>query len=49
MLLLKTLRLFDFDNLSHLKKDFDQTLRRSDARHAVKGSKGWNIDEDTKI
>ena len=46
MLLLKTLRLFAFDNLSQVKSDFDQTLRRSDAQHAVKG---WNIDVDTKI
>ena len=37
MLLLKTLRLFDFDNLSQVKLDFDQTLRRSNAQHAVKG------------
>ena len=28
MLLLKTLRLFDFDNLSQVESDFDQTLRR---------------------
>ena len=34
---LKTLRLFDVDNLSQVKSDFDQTLRRSDAKHAVKG------------
>ena len=44
MLLLKTLRLFDVDNLSQVKSDFDQTLRRSDAQHAVKG---WHIDVDT--
>ena len=46
MLLLKTLRLFDVDNLSQVKSDFDQTQRRSDADHAVKG---WNIYVDTKI
>ena len=28
MLLLKTLRLFDFDNLSQVESDFNQTLRR---------------------
>ena len=46
MLLLKTLCLFDFENLSQVKSDFDQTLRRSDAQDAVKD---WNIDVDTKI
>ena len=35
MLLLKTLRLFAFDNLSQIKSDFDQTLRRSDAQNSV--------------
>ena len=43
MLLLKTLRLFDFDNLSQVKSDLPYADLMPDRRE------GWNIDVDTKI
>ena len=46
MLLLKTLRLFDFDNLSQVKSDL---LIRPYADPMPDRRVGWNIDVDTKI
>ena len=46
MLLLKTLRLFDVDNLSQVKSDL---LIRPYADPMPDRRESWNIDVDTKI
>ena len=46
MLLLKSLHLFDFDNLSQVKSDL---LIKPYADPMPDRREGWNIDVDTKI